>query len=89
MDECEALCDLLGIMISGQMQCFGTISSLKKNYGDGYRLVIKSKHTDQIEQVNKNIEDFVRLHLPTAVLEGLFILHFRVGFEINFFIICR
>lgn len=70
MDECEELCDLLGIMISGQMQCFGSISSLKKNYGDGYRLVIKSKHADQIERVNRNIQEFVSHHFPTAVLEG-------------------
>ena len=29
MEECEALCDRLAIMVNGQFQCFGTNNHLK------------------------------------------------------------
>eukprot|EP00475_Leptophrys_vorax_P007273 TRINITY_DN14602_c0_g3_i1.p1 TRINITY_DN14602_c0_g3~~TRINITY_DN14602_c0_g3_i1.p1 ORF type:complete len:523 (-),score=106.60 TRINITY_DN14602_c0_g3_i1:113-1681(-) len=38
MDECEALCDRLAIMVSGRLQCLGSIQHLKGKYGSGYQL---------------------------------------------------
>ena len=69
MEECEALCDKLAIMINGQLQCLGTIYNLKKRYGDGYRLILKCKHSEQTEQVVSNLDSFIRAHFPTAILE--------------------
>jgi len=41
MEECEALCDKIGIMINGQLACFGSNQHLKTKFGKGYQLDIK------------------------------------------------
>lgn len=41
MDECEALCSRLGIMVGGKMVCVGPIGHLKHKYGQGYTLMVK------------------------------------------------
>ena len=71
MEECEALCDKLSIMINGQLQCFDSISMLKKKFGEGLRLIIKCKHTAdyKTDQIIANLENFIALNFPTATLE--------------------
>ena len=41
MEECEALCTRLTIMVGGRMRCLGSLQQLKAQYGAGYTLVIK------------------------------------------------
>jgi ATP-binding cassette, subfamily A (ABC1), member 5 len=41
MEEADALCTRLGIMIKGTMRCIGSIQHLKNKYGAGYALEIK------------------------------------------------
>jgi ABC-type multidrug transport system ATPase subunit len=41
MDECEALCSRLAIMVGGRMVCVGPIGHLKQKYGQGYTLMVK------------------------------------------------
>ncbi|UJR08477.1 hypothetical protein I4U23_012744 [Adineta vaga] len=41
MDECERVCNRLGIMVSGQLACLGTIQHLKSKFGQGYTIEIK------------------------------------------------
>ncbi|KER29049.1 hypothetical protein T265_13456, partial [Opisthorchis viverrini] len=36
MEECEALCNRLGIMVNGQFRCLGSVQQLKNRYGNGY-----------------------------------------------------
>ncbi|TPP39775.1 ATP-binding cassette sub-family A (ABC1) member 2 [Fasciola gigantica] len=36
MEECETLCNRLGIMVNGQFRCFGTVQQLKDRFGNGY-----------------------------------------------------
>ncbi len=43
MDECEALCSRLGIMVNGQFQCFGGVQHLKSKFAQGHSLTIKLK----------------------------------------------
>eukprot|EP01071_Lankesteria_metandrocarpae_P011784 Lankesteria_metandrocarpae@DN5469_c0_g1_i2.p1 len=43
MEECEALCDRLGIMKAGSFACLGTSSWLKNRYGQGYQIDITFK----------------------------------------------
>nr|CDS20850.1 ATP binding cassette sub family A [Echinococcus granulosus] len=40
MEECEALCNRLAIMMDGQFQCFGTVAHLKQRFGEGYILEV-------------------------------------------------
>ncbi|XP_051653682.1 ATP-binding cassette sub-family A member 10-like [Manacus candei] len=49
MEEAEAVCDRVAILVSGQLRCIGSIQYLKNKFGKGYLLEIKVKdpeHTD-------------------------------------------
>ncbi|XP_072168499.1 cholesterol transporter ABCA5-like [Diadema setosum] len=41
MEEADAVCSRVGIMISGQLKCLGTTQHLKDKYGGGYIMEIK------------------------------------------------
>ncbi|EWM26293.1 atp-binding cassette superfamily [Nannochloropsis gaditana] len=40
MEECEALCTRIGIMVGGRFRCMGSAQHLKSRYGMGYQLEI-------------------------------------------------
>eukprot|EP00794_Sanderia_malayensis_P017576 gene17576-19328_t len=46
MEECEALCTRLVIMVNGQFKCLGSIQHLKSRYGHGFTLLIKLGQSD-------------------------------------------
>eukprot|EP01135_Chromosphaera_perkinsii_P003153 Nk52_evm42s236 gene=Nk52_evmTU42s236 len=41
MEECEALCTRIGIMVNGQLKCLGGVQHLKSKYGNGFTVIIK------------------------------------------------
>lgn len=41
MEEAEAVCDRVAIMVSGQLRCIGSIQHLKGKFGRGYSLEVK------------------------------------------------
>ncbi|CAL9697713.1 unnamed protein product [Knipowitschia caucasica] len=41
MEECEALCTRLAIMVNGSFRCLGSIQHLKYKFGDGYVVTMK------------------------------------------------
>ncbi|OQR91613.1 ATP-binding Cassette (ABC) Superfamily [Achlya hypogyna] len=41
MEECEALCNRVGIMVGGRLRCLGSIQHLKSRFGEGLLLHIK------------------------------------------------
>lgn len=41
MDECEALCNRLTIMVNGRMCCIGSPQQLKNRFGNGFTLRVK------------------------------------------------
>ncbi|XP_076222279.1 ATP-binding cassette sub-family A member 17 isoform X2 [Nomia melanderi] len=41
MEECEALCNRLVIMVKGQLVCIGASQELKQRFGAGYDILIK------------------------------------------------
>uniref|UniRef100_A0A3Q3WA41 Cholesterol transporter ABCA5 n=1 Tax=Mola mola TaxID=94237 RepID=A0A3Q3WA41_MOLML len=41
MEEAEAVCDRVAIMVSGQLRCIGSIQHLKGKYGRSYTLEVK------------------------------------------------
>ncbi|XP_075025522.1 ATP-binding cassette sub-family A member 10-like [Calonectris borealis] len=43
MEEAEAVCDRVAMMVSGQLRCIGSIQYLKNKFGKGYLLEIKVK----------------------------------------------
>jgi ATP-binding cassette, subfamily A (ABC1), member 3 len=42
MEEAEALCTRIGIMVNGQLQCLGTTQHLKSKYGTGFEVEVKT-----------------------------------------------
>ncbi|GAA51797.1 ATP-binding cassette sub-family A member 1 [Clonorchis sinensis] len=49
MEECEALCNRLGIMVNGQFRCLGTVQQLKNRYGNGYIAEVRVTDKPQAE----------------------------------------
>ncbi|ODM86742.1 ATP-binding cassette sub-family A member 3, partial [Orchesella cincta] len=45
MEECEALCSRLGIMVNGKLTCLGGVQHLKHKFAQGYTLSVKLKHS--------------------------------------------
>jgi len=43
MEECEALCTRIGIMVGGQLRCLGSAQHLKSRFGLGYQLELGAR----------------------------------------------
>lgn len=48
MEECEALCKRLIIMVNGRIACIGSPLQLKKKFGNSYNLEIKIDQNDKV-----------------------------------------
>lgn len=55
MEECEALCNRLAIMVGGQFMCMGGIQYLKQKYGQGFTVMVK------LRVVGTNADDVMSL----------------------------
>ena len=65
MEECEALCGRIAIMVNGRFECLGSIQHLKSRFGDGYTVILRvSGETPQLEPVI----DFFQAAFPTSNL---------------------
>lgn len=81
MEECEALCTKLGIMVSGQFKCYGNIQNIKSKFGKGYTLILKlnkPRQTDEEDPVNdgeeiiekfNKLEQFISDRIKNAILK--------------------
>lgn len=67
MDECEALCTKIGIMVSGEFKCLGSVQHLKNKYSKGFVLTIKMGKDD--EQLMMNVQNRVRDAFQLAELK--------------------
>ncbi|XP_072607402.1 ATP-binding cassette sub-family A member 17-like [Vulpes vulpes] len=68
MEECEALCTRLAIMVEGQFKCLGSPQHLKSKFGSGYSLRAKVRSDGQQEALEE-FKAFVNLTFPGSVLE--------------------
>ena len=57
MEECEALCTRLVVMVNGQLKCIGSIQHLKSRYGRGYTLMMKIGSSGNTQQQPETIYD--------------------------------
>ncbi|KAI1307954.1 Phospholipid-transporting ATPase ABCA3 [Halotydeus destructor] len=62
MEECEALCSRLAIMVKGQFRCLGPVQHLRNKYGQGYTVVIKIKRDrlDTSHEVQQAVQSSLR-----------------------------
>ncbi|XP_058536334.1 phospholipid-transporting ATPase ABCA3 [Ochotona princeps] len=68
MEECEALCTRLAIMVQGQFKCLGSPQHLKSKFGSGYSLQAKVRSKGQQEALEA-FKAFVELTFPGSILE--------------------
>ncbi|KAG8171891.1 hypothetical protein JTE90_028873, partial [Oedothorax gibbosus] len=70
MEESEALCSRLAIMVNGRFRCLGSIQQLKSKYGQGYTLIIKLKRGLQGDcQVMNMVKAHVEENMKGAQLK--------------------
>lgn len=55
MEECEALCTNLAIMVNGQFKCLGSPQHIKTKYGAGYTLLVRLEAPQWAKQVKSEI----------------------------------
>eukprot|EP00730_Choanoeca_flexa_P004806 TRINITY_DN11805_c0_g1_i4.p1 TRINITY_DN11805_c0_g1~~TRINITY_DN11805_c0_g1_i4.p1 ORF type:complete len:176 (+),score=24.38 TRINITY_DN11805_c0_g1_i4:32-529(+) len=68
MEEAEALCTSIGILVSGRLRCYGTVQHLVDAYGTGYTLEIMLESKEQVD----SFQSWLRSKLPSARLEEQF-----------------
>ncbi|KAM9305170.1 phospholipid-transporting ATPase ABCA3 [Gastrophryne carolinensis] len=66
MEECEALCTRLAIMVNGQLKCLGSPQHLKSKFGSGYTLLAK---TSNVEDGLIPFKQFVETVFPGSLLK--------------------
>ena len=85
MEECEALCTRIGIMVDGRLKCLGPSSHLKDKFGDGYQIEVRFRSEDRylecmalLRGICEDIEiderhgQFLRLKVPALDLSYAF-----------------
>ncbi|XP_066422009.1 ATP-binding cassette sub-family A member 10-like [Molothrus aeneus] len=55
MEEAEAMCDRVAILVSGQLRCIGSIQYLKSKFGRGYLLEIKAKDAESSDALHAEV----------------------------------
>ena len=68
MEECEALCTRLGIMVNGQFKALGSLQHLKNKFGKGYTLELQLNNISSSDRV----KSFVESNFSTAKLKEEF-----------------
>ncbi|KAM9425735.1 phospholipid-transporting ATPase ABCA1 [Pholidichthys leucotaenia] len=66
MEECEALCTRMAIMVNGRFKCLGSIQHLKNRFGDGYTVIVRVSGSPP---ALAPVEDFVQQSFPGSVLK--------------------
>merc|ERR1719468_148534 len=64
MEECEALCTRLVIMVNGQFKCLGSPQHLKAKFGNGYKLAIRLRN----QTTSHNLLKFMNQAFPSSVV---------------------
>ena len=64
MEEVEALCNAIGIMVAGRLRCLGSIQHLKHRFSDMYHLDLNTRETH-----TERVKRYVEQTFPQCVLE--------------------
>lgn len=81
MEECEALCTQIAIMVNGQIKCFGSTQHLKNKFGHGYTLLARIglqgmtiTPDDSMDIPEPDIQpfmDYIECEFPGSVLKDI------------------
>jgi len=61
MEECEALCSRIGILVAGSLKCIGSSQHLKHRFGRGFQLDISTGANDPAPA-----QEFIRRSFPSV-----------------------
>jgi ABC-type multidrug transport system ATPase subunit len=64
MQECEALCQRIAIMVSGKLRCLGSSQHLRAKFGQGYTIAVKFKRSQLTDAAYL---ESVRSHLEAGI----------------------
>ena len=82
MEECEALCTRIAIMVNGQFKCLGSPQHLKNKFGEGYTLMAKVKGStmEEIDSHMKQLMHFIEESFPGCIMKDLHqgLVHYQV-----------
>lgn len=67
MEECEALCTRIAIMVAGEFKCLGSVQHLKNKFSKGFILTIKMEH-DTVSELH-DIQNRIHKMFATAKLK--------------------
>ncbi|CAL8072882.1 unnamed protein product [Orchesella dallaii] len=62
MEECEALCTRLAIMVNGKFRCLGSTQHLKNKFGDGYTLIAQIESSREERRMTRQSLELGRRH---------------------------
>lgn len=65
MEECEALCTRLVIMVNGKFKCLGSPQHLKAKFGSGYKLAIRLED----EATRGKLFAFMKQSFPSSIIQ--------------------
>lgn len=82
MEECEALCERIAIMVNGKFRCLGSTQHLRSKYGQGYSVTISLKKQFEANQEYINaVQQGVSTLLPTSMLKDYHqcLMHYHIA----------
>ncbi|ODN05940.1 ATP-binding cassette sub-family A member 3 [Orchesella cincta] len=73
MEECEALCSRLAVMVNGRFRCLGSPQQLKSKFGEGYTLIAQTtpKGLDGNEPFTRTKQELGRRRSSVRSLRGI------------------
>ncbi|XP_053925522.1 glucosylceramide transporter ABCA12 isoform X1 [Cuculus canorus] len=66
MEECEALCTRLAIMVNGSFQCIGSLQHIKSRFGRGFTVKM---HLNSNTVCTETLTEFMKSHFPDTCLK--------------------
>ncbi|XP_067672614.1 phospholipid-transporting ATPase ABCA3-like [Haliotis asinina] len=81
MEECEALCTRIAIMVNGQFKCLGSTQHLKNKFGEGYTLMVKVAYPEgDLEPDLEPLRAFIEGQFPGSILKDIHqcMLHYHI-----------
>ncbi|XP_028043813.1 ATP-binding cassette sub-family A member 1 isoform X2 [Bombyx mandarina] len=73
MEECEALCSKLTVMVNGRLCCLGSLQHLKSKFSQGYTIVIKCRSgTDRDSDITR-IDQYMKKNFNEVKLVIMFL----------------
>ncbi|KAJ1977734.1 hypothetical protein H4R34_003467 [Dimargaris verticillata] len=82
MEEAEALCDRIGIIVNGNLKCLGTPQRLKNVYGRGWKVLVKATSLPSAARtIQAMVDTFVTCSMPEAAVECKLVQQLGVNLE--------